>query len=57
MPARAKILAVAEAIAMRDQRVMRLVFYCSKNPVSPRLKGWESNGLDRRPAPYLWLEP
>ena len=55
--ARAKILAAAETILMRDQPIMPLLFYSSKNLISPKLKGWESNILDRHPARYLAIEP
>ncbi len=55
--ARAKILAAAETILMRDQPIMPLMFYSSKNLISPKLKGWESNILDRHPARYLSIEP
>ncbi len=51
--ARAKILAEAEAILLRDQPMMPLLFYLSKNLVSPRVKGWRANVLDRHPTRYL----
>jgi oligopeptide transport system substrate-binding protein len=57
LAARAKIMAAAEAILTRDQPIMPLLFYSSKNLISPKLKGWESNILDRHPARYLAIAP
>ena len=54
---RAAIMADAEDMLLRDQPVMPLLYYTSKNLVSPKLKGWETNILDRHPARYLSLEP
>lgn len=54
---RARILAEAEAILLRDQPMMPLLFYISKNLVSPRLQGWRANILDRHLTRYLSLEP
>ena len=54
---RAAIFAEAEDMLLRDQPIMPLLYYTSKNLVSPKLKGWETNILDRHPARYLSLEP
>jgi oligopeptide transport system substrate-binding protein len=54
---RAKLLAAAETILMRDQPIMPLMFYSSKNLISSKVKGWEPNILDRHPARYLSIEP
>jgi oligopeptide transport system substrate-binding protein len=55
--ARAKILGAAEAILLRDQPIMPLMFYLTKNLVSPRVKGWRANVLDRHLTRYLSIEP
>src|SRR5262249_49150404 len=39
---RFKLLAEAEAIAMRDTANMPLLYYGTHNIVSPKLKGWET---------------
>jgi oligopeptide transport system substrate-binding protein len=57
LDARARILAKAEAILLRDQPIMPLMFYLTKNLVSPRVKGWRANGLDRHLTRYLSIEP
>jgi ABC-type oligopeptide transport system substrate-binding subunit len=54
--ARAKILAEAEAILLRDQPIMPLLYYLSKNLVSPKVKGWRENVLDRHLTRYLSIE-
>jgi oligopeptide transport system substrate-binding protein len=53
---RAKILGEAEAIVLRDQPIMPLLYYLSKNLVSPRVKGWRANILDRHLTRYLSIE-
>jgi oligopeptide transport system substrate-binding protein len=53
LKARAKILAEAEAILLRDQPVMPIMFYSSKNLVSKRVSGWKANLLDRHLTRYL----
>ena len=45
--ARAKILAEAEAIVLRDQPVAPILFYSSKNLVSKRVIGWKANLMDQ----------
>ncbi len=57
LAARARILADAEAILLRDQPMIPLLFYLSKNLVSPKLKGWRANILDRHLTRYLSLAP
>ena len=54
---RAAIFADAEDMLLRDQPIMPLLYYTSKNLISPKLKGWESNILDRHPTRYLSLTP
>jgi oligopeptide transport system substrate-binding protein len=54
---RAKILAKAEAILLNDQPMMPLMFYLTKNLVSPRVKGWRPNVLDRHLTRYLSMAP
>jgi oligopeptide transport system substrate-binding protein len=55
--ARAEILAKAETIVLRDQPMMPLLFYLTKNLVSPKIKGWQANTLDRHLTRYLSIEP
>jgi oligopeptide transport system substrate-binding protein len=55
--ARAKILGEAEAMLLRDQPIMPLLFYSSKNLISTRLSGWRPNLLDRHLARYLSIAP
>ena len=55
--ARAKLLSQAEAIMMREQPLIPLLYYSSKNLISPKLKGWEANTLDRHLGRYLSLAP
>ena len=43
---RAKILAEAEALFLRDVPQIPLLFYSSMNLVSPKLQGWEPNIQD-----------
>lgn len=49
-------LAEAEALVMKDMPLIPLYHYTNARMVSPRLRGWESNNIDVRPAKYLWLE-
>ena len=56
LDARARTLAEAERLLLRDQPFMPLLFYESKNMVSPRVKGWRDNLLDRHLARYLSIE-
>jgi ABC-type oligopeptide transport system substrate-binding subunit len=57
LTARASLLREAEAIAMRDEPYLTLMFYGSKNLVAPQVSGWESNVLDRHLARYIGLAP
>ncbi len=56
LAARAKVLAEAEALLLREQPVMPLMFYSSKNLVSKRVTGWQPNLLDRHLGRYLAIE-
>ena len=38
---------------LRDQPVMPIMFYSSKNLVSKRVSGWKANLLDRHLTRYL----
>ncbi len=55
--ARAQTLAEAERLLLREEPVVPLLFYESKNLVSKRVKGWRDNLLDRHLARYLAIEP
>ena len=52
-PETARIPARAEAMLLRDQPVMPIMFYSSKNLVSKRVSGWKANLLDRHLTRYL----
>jgi oligopeptide transport system substrate-binding protein len=54
---RAGILKQAEAVFMREEPYMPLLFYGSKNLVSPKVEGWESNVLDRHLSRFLSIKP
>ncbi|HYC02114.1 MAG TPA: peptide ABC transporter substrate-binding protein [Azospirillaceae bacterium] len=51
-----RLLAEAEAIALKDAAIIPIVHPTSKHLVSPRLKGWTDNALDAHPLRYLSLE-
>jgi oligopeptide transport system substrate-binding protein len=53
LAARAKILGAAEASLLRDQPIMPLMFYSSRNLVAAKVKGWIANLLDRHLTRYL----
>jgi oligopeptide transport system substrate-binding protein len=53
LDARAKILHEAETILLNDEPYLTLLFYGSKNLVSPKVSGWRSNLLDRHLARYI----
>jgi oligopeptide transport system substrate-binding protein len=54
---RAGVLHAAEALLARDQPMMPLMFYLSKDLVSPRVHGWRANVLDRHLTRYLSIGP
>jgi len=56
LAARAKVLKEAEAIFMRDEPYLSLLFYGSKNLVSNKVSGWESNTLDRHLSRFLSIK-
>jgi oligopeptide transport system substrate-binding protein len=55
--ARAAVLHAAEDILARDQPMMPLMFYLSKDLVSRRVHGWRANVLDRHLTRYLSIAP
>jgi oligopeptide transport system substrate-binding protein len=57
LTARAKILRDAEQIFVNDQAYLPLLFYGSKNLVSDKVVGFESNTLDRHLSRYLTIKP
>jgi len=57
LDARAALLRAAETLLARDQPMMPLMFYLSKDLVSPRVKGWRANILDRHLSRYLSIVP
>ena len=46
LDARAALLREAEALAMEEYAALPLMFYVSRNVVSPRISGFEDNGQD-----------
>ena len=57
LAARAKLLGAAEAILLRDEPIMPLLYYSSKNMISSKLQGWQANILDRHLTRYLSIAP
>jgi len=55
--ARARQLQAAEKILVDEQAFLPLLYYGSKNLVSPKVEGWQSNVLDRHLARYLSIKP
>ena len=53
---RAEILQQAEALVMRDTPFLPIFFYSSFALVSPKVKGWESNVMNKNATRYLSLE-
>ena len=53
---RAKVLKQAEAIFVNDQAYIPLMFYGSKNLVSDKVSGYESNTLDRHLSRFLSIK-
>jgi ABC-type oligopeptide transport system substrate-binding subunit len=56
LAARAKILQQAEAVFMEDMPNVPLLFYGSKNLVSDKVQGFESNTLDRHLSRYMSIK-
>ncbi len=54
---RAGLLQKAEAIANAEEPNLSLLYYASKNLVSPKVEGWVSNLKDVHPSRYLSLKP
>lgn len=52
---RKKVLFAAETIFMRDLPYIPVLYYGSKNIVSPKLVGWETNLKDVHPTRFLAL--
>ena len=57
LKARAEILKQAEVLFMRDEPFLPLLYYGSKNLVSPKLKGFEPNVLDRHLSRFMSVQP
>jgi ABC-type oligopeptide transport system substrate-binding subunit len=57
LTARAAILRDAEAIFMRDQPYIPLLYYGSKNLVSDKVSGFETNVLDRHLSRFITIKP
>jgi peptide/nickel transport system substrate-binding protein/oligopeptide transport system substrate-binding protein len=54
---RRAILHEAEALLLDEQPYLVLLIYRSRNLVSPKLKGFESNVLDNHPGRYISIAP
>ena len=57
LKARADTLKQAETIILRDQPYIPLLFYGSKNLVSKKLEGFQTNVLDRHMSRYMAIKP
>ena len=57
LAARAAVLKEAEAIMVNDQPLLPLMFYGSKNLVSPKVEGYQQNVLDRHLSRFLSIKP
>lgn len=55
--ARARQLHEAEKILVDQQAFLPLLYYGSKNLISPKVEGWRPNVLDRHLARYLSIKP
>lgn len=53
---RARILKQAEQMFVDNQPFIQLMFYGSKNLVSNKVKGWESNTLDKHLARFVTIQ-
>lgn len=53
---RAGILREAEALVMRDTPFLSIFYYSSFGLVSPKVRGWESNVMNKNPTRYLSLD-
>ena len=54
---RGALLSQAEAILLDETPYLPLLFYSSKNLVSPKVTGWKTNILDRHLARYISIGP
>ena len=54
---RGALLSQAEAILLDETPYLPLLFYSSKNLVSPKVSGWRTNILDRHLARYISIGP
>ena len=57
LAARAAVLKEAETIMVNDQPLLPLLFYGSKNLVSPKVEGYQENVLDRHLSRFLSIKP
>jgi len=57
LKARADVLKEAETILVRDVPYIPLMFYISKNLVSPKLGGFEDNVLNRHLSRFIAIRP
>jgi oligopeptide transport system substrate-binding protein len=55
--ARAALLRQAETIVVRELPWIPVLFYGTKNLISPKLHGFRQNPLGVAPTRFLWLEP
>ena len=54
---RGATLSAAESILLEEAAFLPLLFYSSKNLVSPKVQGWQANILDRHLARYMSILP
>lgn len=53
---RAELMAEAEKLAMRDQPLIPIYYYVSKQLVSPKVQGWVDNAPDRHLTRWLDIQ-
>jgi oligopeptide transport system substrate-binding protein len=53
---RLELLSMAEAILVKEQAIMPLLYYANHNIVSPKLKGFVDNVMDKHPSRYISKE-
>ena len=55
---RHNLMAEAERLLLADQVILPVFVYVSKRLVHPRLKGWQTNVMDRHPTRFMyWVKP
>jgi oligopeptide transport system substrate-binding protein len=53
---RMQLLSDAEAVLVKEQSIMPLLYYANHNIVSPKIKGFEDNVMDKHPSRFVTIE-